>query len=246
MRRRRGLIGALLLGGAFALGACTTGTPEPRATGDAAAEQTSQATTEPSPQASPTSAPDAELPGEAWDSGPTEGAELAVVGVAADDVLNLRTGPGVTFPATGELDPLGTAEATGRNRVVDDGFWVEVMGAGSAGWANYRYLAYLGDVTDITSEIGELPTGELELLALAVADTRTGDAPEDALQVVVVDGPHKGALGEVTVDVLGFADDSVIGSRLHVFAQRTGDLFEVRTVEQTLLCARGVESGLCL
>jgi hypothetical protein len=62
----------------------------------------------------------------------------------------------------------------------------------------------------------------------------------------VVDGPHVGDLGEVTVDVVGLADDSILGWRLHVFAQPEGATFHVRTVEQTVLCARGADAGLCV
>src|SRR5699024_8082474 len=119
-------------------------------------------TEEPVPEPSggtPTAVPDDELPGDAWESGPAEGAELAVVGVAADDVLNLRTGPGVGFPVVDELAPLGAADATGRGRMVDSAVWVEVAGGEATGWANVRHLAYLGDVTDVTSELGALPSG---------------------------------------------------------------------------------------
>lgn len=196
----------------------------------------------------PTSVPDDELPGDAWDSGPTEGDELSVVGVAADDVLNVRTGPGVNFPVVEELEPLGSAEATGRGRTVGGAVWVEVTGAGATGWVNLRHLAYLGDVTDVTSELGALPSGtDLADLARAVAELRLGDTSEEVRpQVVVVDGPHVGDLGEVTVDVVGVADDSVLGWRLHVFAQPEGVTFFVRSVEQTVLCARGVDAGLCV
>jgi hypothetical protein len=48
--------------------------------------------------------------------------------------------------------------------------------------------------------------------------------------------------------VTGFADDSVLGQRLVVFAQpdEGGQSFTVRTVESTTLCRRGVADGLCV
>jgi hypothetical protein len=241
-------VGALLLVGVLSVSACADGPPEPGGSGTEEPTASAEPTPEPTSEPSSTSLPDDELPGEVWESGPAEGDELAVVGVQADDLLDLRAGPGVDFPALGELEPLGSGEATGRNRMVDDTAWVELTGAGTTGWVNLRYLAYLGDVTDITSELGELPDGtDLEELGRAVAEQRQGDLPDDVVpEVVVVDGPHLGDLGEVTVDVIGFADDSVLGSRLHVFAQLDGTTFSVRSVEQTLLCARGVSDGVCV
>jgi hypothetical protein len=50
-----------------------------------------------------------------------------------------------------------------------------------------------------------------------------------------------GDLGEVTYDVVGFADDSVLGERLHVFGT-PGDTFTLKTVEATTLCRRGVSA----
>lgn len=253
-RRRRGLVGVMALGCALVLGGCADDPAEPGETGTATptasepGEPTESPSEEPTPSPTATDGADEDLPGEAWESGPAEGDELAVVGVRADDVLNLRSGPGVDFETVGDIEPLGSAEATGRGRMVDDAVWVEVTEAGDTGWANLRYLAYLGEVTDITSELGDLPSGtDLEDLAREIADRRRGDTPQDVVpEVVVVDGPHVGDLAEVTADVLGFADDSVLGSRLHVFAQADGAGFAVRTVEHTVLCARGVDDGLCV
>lgn len=256
--RRRGPVAALLLATALGTAGCAAdpvqpGPPGPStSTEQPSADPGSSEGPAPTPSGTtPTAVPDDELPGDAWESGPASGDGLSVVGVAADDVLNLRSGPGVDFPVVEELAPLGSAEATGRGRTVDGVVWAEVDGAEATGWAVMRHLAYRGDVTDVTSELralGALPSGtDLADLARAVADLRLGGTPaEGGPQVVVVDGPHVGDLGEVTVDVTGVADDSVLGSRLHVFAQPEGATFHVRTVEQTVLCARGVEAGLCV
>lgn len=197
------------------------------------------------------------LPGERLELFPYEGDELAVVGVAADDTLNLRAGPGVGFDVVAELAPMATGLiATGHNRSIEDGgIWAEVTADGATGWANSAYLAHLGGTDDITSQVvdaaGDRPRSETMLdLGTQVAGLRAGtDAEAEPVpEVVVVDGPSVGDLGEITVDVVGFADDSVLGERLRVFAQPDpgGGSFTLRTVEATTLCRRGVTDSLCL
>jgi hypothetical protein len=164
-------------------------------------------------------------------------------------VLNLRAGPGVDFDVVAELAPLeADVIATGRSRLIDDmsSIWVEAEVDGVTGWANSRFLALLGGVDDITSQLGT-PAGGSELVDVAEAVARqwAGEA-EDYITVTVVDGPRHGDLGEITVDVLGMGDDSVLGARLHIFASPDGGRFTARTVEATMLCARGVDDGLCI
>ena len=55
------------------------------------------------------------------------------------------------------------------------------------------------------------------------------------------------------VDVIGLGDDSIKGERLHVFATVVYDdagrvvvSYDLKSVEATLLCGRGVSDGLCL
>ena len=194
------------------------------------------------------------LPGERVDIYPYEGAALGVVGVEADDTLNVRRGPGVDFDVVAELDPLDTGlVATGHNRSIDNrSFWVEVEVDGRTGWANVSFLSHLGRTDDITSQIapspGELPRAETMLqLGKEIAHDAAADAPRP--RIVVVDGPTVGDLGEITVDVLGLADDALGGVRLHVFAtpDDSGESFTLKTVEQTVLCTRGVaEEGACV
>lgn len=226
---------------------------------EATAEDTTttvEDTTTTSTSAAPTSstAP-GELPGERIEIFPYEDAELAVVGVEADDTLNVRSGPSVDFEVVAELDPLAEGmNATGHNRSLDDGFWAEIDVDGTVGWANVKYLAQLGRVDDITTEVvdraGERPRTDTMLqLGQLVADQRTSDqAPQT--EVTVVDGPTvDGDLGEITVDLLGFGDDAVGGERLHIFGEEGegGESFVLRTVERTLFCIRGVtDDGLCV
>lgn len=250
MRHRRATA-ALLLAAALLAGCGTTdGTDEepsaPPGSGPTSAEPTATspdptdpATTEPA-----TSEP-GDLPGEPVEGGfPLEGAELGAVGVVAGDVLHLRAGPGTEHDSVAELEPLATGlVASGHNRQLDDGsLWAEVTVEGTTGWVNTAFVSHPGPVTDVTAELGEPPTAAtLEQLAVAVAHVLAGPEPT----VTIADGPREGDLGEVVVDVLGFADDAVAGERLHVLAAPTDGGWTVRTVEATLLCARGVSEGLC-
>lgn len=209
-------------------------TPIPGEPGD-------NATDEPSPGPG-------DLPGEPVEGGiPLEGADLGVVGVVAGDVLNVREGPGVDFRSLARLEPLATGlVATGHNRrLPDGGQWAQVTVDGTTGWVNARYVTHPGQVTDITSELGELPSAPtLEEVATLVAEQRALDGPPPT--VTVADGPSEGDLGEIVVDVVGYADDALAGERLHVLAVPGEAGWTVRTVEATLLCARGVSEGLCV
>lgn len=189
-------------------------------------------------------------PGERIDIYPYEGTELGVVGVAADDTLNVRGGPGTDFEVVTELAPTATGlVATGHNRDLGDSFWSQVSVDGTEGWANVRYLAVLGVTDDITAEVvaGGRPEAETMVeLGQIVARTQATEEPES--DIVVVAGPTVGDLGDITVDVIGLGDDAVAGYRLHVVGEPApgGEGFVLRTVERTHLCARGGEpGGLC-
>lgn len=254
---RRALLG--LIAASLLLAGCgddddtetTTDSTETTATTGATSSSSSTTESTTSTTAAPTPT---ELPGERIELFPQEGATLGVVGVAADDVLNVRAAPGTQYEIVVELDPLADdLTATGHNRQLDDGsIWNEVTAGGETGWANSAFLAQLGDVGDITSElypdVSDRPSAETMLeLGQVVGSQRAGDElPEP--EIVVVDGPSVGDLGEITVDVVGFPDDAVLGERLHVFAEPDpgGESFTVRTVEATTLCRRGVSEGLCV
>lgn len=249
--RRTGAV-ALLVGG-LVLAGCgdtpagdveepTTSAPTP--TAEPTVDVTDEPTEEPTGDATAPTDP-ADLPGEAIEIFPYADAELAVMGVPADDVLYVREGPGAEFREVTQLEPLAEGIiATGENRQLDDGaIWAQVDADGTTGWASVAYLTHLGDAVDITSQL-DLPASEtMEELAEQAAEQRAGDSPEST--VVIVDGPTEGDLHEVVVDIVGFADDSIEGERLHVFANSNGE-FTVHSVEATALCARGVSEGLCL
>lgn len=194
-----------------------------------------------------------ELPGKVVDTPPSADASVAVVGVKADDTLNVRTGPGTDYPVAFELDPTGTATATGTNRQLDDGsVWAEVTANDETGWANSAFLLQPGAVTDDTARLypttADRPSAETMVdLADIVAQKVASTDPKST--VTIVDGPSVGDLGEITIDVIGLGDDAIGGYRLHLFAQpdANGETLTLRTVESTVLCSRGVTGdGLCL
>ena len=144
-------------------------------------EVPSTTTTVPGPSAPTTSAvgPDDPMPdlrGVPWDR-PHAGTELAVVGVAADDVLNVRTGPGVDFEVAYTLGPLEDAViATGQNRQLPSGdVWALVRQGGREGWVNAAYLLLPSSTDDVTASNfpspADLPQAStMEDLARLVAD----------------------------------------------------------------------------
>lgn len=254
---------ALLISLAVLAAACGSQTGEPTTTTVIPTTTTSQPiTTTSAPNTTTTLAPTTTttvpaattttLAGEPIDFGPAAGDVLMVVGVAHNDVLNLRASPGATQPIRDRIPPTFTdLVARGNTRDLSPGFWIEVDYEGTRGWVNMRYVAYEGVVTDETSaviaELGERPVEPTmvdlgELVASVFASE--GD-PESA--VVQVTPVSTGDLAEVTFDVVGIGDDSVLGSRLHVFAQQVSGGFSLRSVEVTTLCGRGTtDDGLCV
>lgn len=199
------------------------------------------------PTATTASSSPAAMPGERVETFPYKGARLAVAGVAADDKLNVRSGPSTEFDVVFDLGPTAMhATATGHNRSVGaGGFWSEISADGRTGWAKTTFLLQPGQVDDITTALfptpADRPTAKtMAELGQAVARRRASDEPKS--NVVVVEHPTVGDLAEITVDVIGLGDDSVGGERLKIFAHpgQRGESFSVRTVEATTFCSRGV------
>jgi uncharacterized protein YgiM (DUF1202 family) len=193
------------------------------------------------------------LPGLPFESGPQSGDILGVVAVSFDDVLNLRVGPGTDYEVLRRIPAReDRVIANGRAQALPNSIWYEVTFSGVTGWASSTYLAYLGEVNDLTSQIvadiGEIPAATtMQALGQVVADTF--EPVERPLRVRMSGEPSVGDLGEVIYDVVGFADDSVRGLRLHVFGQPSedGSTFSLKSVEAVSLCARGVtDEGVCI
>lgn len=93
----------------------------------------------------------ADLP--AVDQLPGDPASRRVVLVAADDVLNVRTGAGVDHAIVGMLDPRALIALTGDTASVDGSGWVEIVTPHGTGWVNSFYLGTYVDPSDFnTSE----------------------------------------------------------------------------------------------
>lgn len=197
------------------------------------------------------------LPGDPYEGILTAGTIFGVIGVEADDQLNVRARPGADQAIIESLDPLATGLVyTGRARKLEPpvAIWYEVEVDGDVGWVHSRFVAPQSGTFDITSEVvdvvGQTPTAATieEIGAIVIeARSRFADPKPSAL---VVDGPTSGDLNEITYDLLGFGDDSVLGERLHLFiadGQQPGDPFGLKSVEVTYLCARGTGggTGLC-
>lgn len=191
------------------------------------------------------------IPGDPIDFGPAAGDTLAVIGVAHDDVLNLRSAPGADQDILDGIPPLySTLRAAGETRQLPGSMWIAVEYEGTTGWVNLRFIGYLGDTSDATAAIvesleGSPVAGTMIDLGLIVAESLASDEPESDLVVTVA--PTVGDLGEVTYDVIGLGDDAVRGLRAHVFGQLTDEGFSLFSVEITTLCGRGTDNdGLCL
>ena len=185
------------------------------------------------------------MPGEPVEFGPAAGDTLAVVGVAYDDVLNLRAAPGADQAIIERIPPLfDDLTALGETRHLPRSFWIAVDYEGTEGWVNVRYTGYLGKTTDVTPEfIDGLTAADMVELGMMAAEA-TGF---DRADVVVSSAPSQGDPGEITVDLLGLEDDSVRGARFHVVGRQTGDAFTLDRVESTAICGRGVDGdGICV
>ena len=197
------------------------------------------------------------LPGESYEGILTAGTIFGVIGVEADDQLNVRARPGADQVIIESLDPLATGLVyTGRARKLEPpvAIWSEVEVDGVVGWVHSRFVAPQSGTFDITSEVvdvvGQIPTGaSIEEIGAIVIEARSRFADPQP-SAVVVDGPTSGDLHEITYDLLGFGDDSVLGERLHLFitdGEQSGDPLGLKSVEVTYLCARGTGggTGLC-
>ncbi|MCP4962872.1 MAG: GerMN domain-containing protein [Actinomycetia bacterium] len=194
------------------------------------------------------------LPGEPFEGILPPAAILGAIGVAVDDLLNVRALPGADQAILDSLDPLTTGLVhTGRARRLGPptAVWYEVEVNGLVGWVHSRFVAPLSGVFDITSEVvdvvGEIPTGDtVGEIGEIVLEARSRFADPKPTGIVV-DGPSAGDLHEITYDLIGFGDDSVLGERLHLFIAEEGGTFGLKSVEVTYLCARGAGggTGLC-
>jgi hypothetical protein len=207
-------------------------------------DEVEDATTSEEPtEATPTTPAEQDLPGTVVEGYPEAGTSLLIVGVEAQEILNLRIGPGIDFDSIARLAPDTPLVATGRNRDLGGsaGIWYQVRAGDDVGWVISRYVAEPGASRDVTDTFDPAPTGESrrELIdAVVAAWDQSGTA-----SAIVVFGPIVVEENlQVRVDVLTAGDDSVLGARLFVVAAQAEDTFTVTRVTATQLCARGASA----
>lgn len=256
-------LAAVLLATALTVSACGT---DVDVDDDSAASPTPTATTSPSPteDSSPadTASPTAtgsptepvELPGRAVNTRVKEGEVLMVIGVAYDAVEELRQAPDPSSSSVTGIAPLSDVVATGASRrVPGTGVWHEVESGGSTGWVPAAALAWRGETTDETSamvrSLGRRPKGTDMLdLGRKIAKASSFNDPTAGSKVTVSAPPTDGDPGQITLDVTGVPDDSVVAVRLQVFGSPNDEGgYTTKSVELTYLCGRGVDRrGFCV
>lgn len=226
--------------------ATTTTTTAATTTSQDAATSTSSSTTEPTTSSSTSTT----LAGENFDGFADDGDVLAVMGVADDDVLNVRAGPGTDQAILTTAQPTANdLVATGRARLLTSSIWYEVTVNGETGWASSSFMGFEAATDDATAEFldGQPPIGAETLvdLGLAVADGFASEDPPSSIEQSVA--PVVGDLGEVSYDVIGIGDDSIAGFRLHIFATPSegGEGWVLKSIERTTFCWRGTSGELC-
>ncbi len=229
----------------------TTAAPTTEPTSETTADgstTTIEATTSTTTEATTTTT---ELAGEPFDGFIFEGDELGVVGVDADDQLNVRAAPGTGADISATLDPTAMGiEATGDEWLLPGSIWYEVRVDEAVGWVNSRFVAFIGGTDDFTAGYidahGRTGAETMNDLGQIVAENLASEDPPSRITRSVA--ASVGDLGEVTYDVVGLGDDATAGFRLHIFAteDESGDGFTLRTIEGTFFCARGVSDENCL
>lgn len=173
------------------------------------------------------------------------------MGVAFDDVLNVRAAPGANQAIVHELAP--TADdliALGHTRRLPGSFWHQIQVDGISGWVNASFVGQPGPVDDVTASVVQTMGGIPEaanMLALGnlIAEALAQTDPPSRITVTVA--PTAGDLGEVTFDIVGVADDAVSGFRLHIFGAPGGAGFYLDTIEARYFCSRAIDSqGFCV
>lgn len=90
-----------------------------------------------------------------------------VVLVAADDVLNVRSGAGIENPIVGMLEPGVIVRMSGRESRVGSSTWKEIDVPGGTGWVNARYLGAV--VSDVEFDGDDDVTALLERMSEIMA-----------------------------------------------------------------------------
>ncbi len=191
---------------------------------------TSEASTQPTPPES--------MPGDVIEFGPRTGDQIAVVGVAFDDVLNVRIAPGTEFDIIDTLDPLDDEViAMGENRLLVSSFWIEIESDSGPGWVNEAFVGFLG-VSQERSADAIAVGGDAADVGELVAQTYVSVEPPSRVTLVSEDGDT------VIYDVLGIGDDAVKGFRLTIVTEPAAGGTGVASFTEQTICSRGLAQDL--
>jgi hypothetical protein len=169
------------------------------------------------------------LPGESYvGPGIQVGEAVAVIGVAHDDALNVRVGPGTGFGVSGAFGPTAVNVAVaGKARRLPESVWYEVNADSGTGWVNGTYLGLLGSTDDATSLVVDmlrspLADDDLDFLGATIADAFLGEEGNSWIALVEPsEGISATAVGSLKYDAVGLDDDSVKGCRLVIMQPGT-------------------------
>lgn len=199
------------------------------------------------------------------------GATYHVVGIERGDTLDVRSGPSTDHEIVGSIPALGTAVATSEDRVLNGSLWYQVDTGALVGWVDSHHVGVPVATRNMTDAwnmfYGEATVAETILeMADLVRNSPFGgyecegeDPGPDTCptwQGTIASLVDTGSRGEAVVDMMAEPREYVVGAlpedagstdRWRVVADRTNaGQFELRTLELTRYCRRGVvasESG---
>ena len=184
---------------------------------------------------------------------PIAGSVVAVVGVEHWDILEIHQDPGVSSPLVGTLDPLDdTVVALGYARQLPQSIWWCISwNGGSGAWASSIYLSRMADPYqsfDSSSWIG-LTAQNLEDFLSDVENQYQRPATSEGGPMRIVISELDYINNVISIDVIGFLDDSLLGARLtfSTSLQSDGSLI-IDDAQFRGMCRRGGGPGsdLCL
>ena len=188
-----------------------------------------------------------------WPYLPITGSVVAVVGVEHWDILEIHEDPAVSSPLVGTLDPLDdTVVALGYARQLPQSIWWCISwNGGSGAWASSIYLSRMADPYqsfDSSSWVG-LTAQNLEDFLSDVENQYQRPATSEGGPMRIVISELDYINNVISIDVIGFLDDSLLGARL-TFAtslQSDGSLM-IDDAQFRGMCRRGGGPGsdLCL
>ena len=188
-----------------------------------------------------------------WPYLPITGSVVAVVGVEHWDILEIHQDPGVSSPLVGTLDPLDdTVVALGYARQLPQSIWWCISwNGGSGAWASSIYLSRMADPYqsfDSSSWVG-LTAQNLEDFLSDVENQYQRPATSEGGPMRIVISELDYINNVISIDVIGFLDDSLLGARLtfSTSLQSDGSLI-IDDAQFRGMCRRGGGPGsdLCL